>query len=178
MWYPATETAAPANEPVTLEEAKRHLRVFHSDEDDYIGALIATARDHVEKYCGARWAEIELVANCDDWCDLTYLPFAPIVALTSIAYTGAGGVSAVVDAAEYEFRADARSVVLKPGQHWPVKQHGSRITVTMAAGAEDVPPAVKHAILLRVEDFYEHRGSEEDSKWSSFDSLLSNYRFY
>ncbi|MGY6251636.1 head-tail connector protein [Bosea thiooxidans] len=178
MWYPATETVAPANEPVSLEDAKRHLRVMHDDDDDYIDALISTARDHVEKYCGAHWVEAGLVTNCDDWCDLSFLPFAPVTDVSSIAYTDADGAPAVVDAAVYEFRADARAVVLKSGQHWPIKQTGSRIALTATVGADTPPPAVKHAILLRIEDFYEHRGSEEDSKWSSFDSLLSNYRYY
>jgi uncharacterized phiE125 gp8 family phage protein len=177
MWYPPTETA-PASEPVSVEEAKRHLRVFHDDDNDYLGAVISTARDHVEKYCGARWTEVELAANCDDWCDLAFLPFSPLSGLTSISYVDTDGASATVDSALYEFRADARSIVLKPGYSWPARQHGSRISVVVNAGAEDIPPAVKHAILLRVEDLYEHRGSEEDSKWSSFDSLLSNYRYY
>jgi uncharacterized phiE125 gp8 family phage protein len=178
MWYPPTETAAPASEPVTLDDAKKHLRVFHDDDDDYIGALISTARDHVERYCGARWAASDVVANCNEWCDLAWLPITPVSAVASITYIDVDGASATVDASVYEFRADARAVVLKAGQRWPAKQLGSRITVTMAAGAEEVPPAVKHAILLRVEDFYERRGSEENSKWSSFDSLLSNFRHY
>lgn len=178
MWYPATVTTPPDAEPVTLDQAKAHLRVFHDDDNDYIGGLISIARDHAEKYCGAVWAAAGVSANCDDWCDLAHLPFSPVTAVTAISYVDAGGVSAVVDADVYEFRADARAVVLKPGQHWPAKQAGSRIAVSAEAGVEDAPPAVKHAILLRVEDFYEHRGSEEDSKWSVFDSLLSNYRFY
>lgn len=177
MWYPPTETP-PASEPVSLDEAKRHLRVLHDDDDDYIGSLIAMSRDHAEKYCGARFAAVELVANCDNWCDLALLPFVPVTELASVAYVDAAGASAVVDPDVYEFRADARSVVLRPGQAWPAKQPSSRIAVTVSAGSDDIPPAVKHAILLRVEDFFEHRGSEEDSKWSSFDSLLSNYRYY
>lgn len=177
MWYPPTETA-PANEPVTVDEAKRHLRVYHDDDNEHIAVIISAARDHVEKYCGARWAEVDLVANCDDWRDLEFLPFTPVTALTAVGYVDADGVPATVDPAVYEFRADARAVALKPGKTWPAKQNSSRITVTINAGTEDAPPVVKQAILLRVEDLYEHRGSEEDSKWSSFDSLLSNYRFY
>jgi uncharacterized phiE125 gp8 family phage protein len=177
MWYPSTETA-PASEPVSVDEAKRHLRVFHDDDNEYIESLISTARDHVEKYCGAQWVSREVLANGDDWCDLAFLPFSTVTAITSITYTDIAGAPATVDVAIYEFRADARSIVLKPGKSWPVKQTGSRIGVSAEVGAEDAPPAVKHAILLRVEDFYENRGSEEDSKWSSFDSLLSNYRFY
>ena len=38
----------PAVEPVSLEEAKTFLRVEHSDDDQVIGTLIASARMHVE----------------------------------------------------------------------------------------------------------------------------------
>lgn len=37
-------------EPVTLAEAKTHLRVAIDDDDDYISTLITAARQHVEDY--------------------------------------------------------------------------------------------------------------------------------
>ena len=37
-------------EPVTLEEAKKHLRVEHDDEDDLIQGLITTAREYCEGF--------------------------------------------------------------------------------------------------------------------------------
>lgn len=178
MWYPPTVTESPASEPISLVEAKAHLRVFHDDDDAYIGALVTAARDHAEKYCGAYWAEVEVVANCDNWCDLSWLPVTPVSDVVSIDYIVSDGASATLDSAVYEFRADARSIVLKPGQVWPAIQAESRISVTLDVGPEAIPPAVRHAILLRVEDLYENRGSGKDSEWSLFDSLLSNYRYY
>ena len=46
-------TGAPAKEPVTLTEAKAHLRIEQEidDEDDYVTALITAAREQVEIYC-------------------------------------------------------------------------------------------------------------------------------
>lgn len=41
-------TSAPAVEPVTVAQAKRHLRVDWPDDDEYIADLISTAREWVE----------------------------------------------------------------------------------------------------------------------------------
>ena len=38
----------PAVEPVSLDEAKAHLRLGGSDDDDYLSALIVAARLQVE----------------------------------------------------------------------------------------------------------------------------------
>jgi hypothetical protein len=48
MWLPP-EVSPPTAEPVTLPEVKRQARAeFHTDDDTYLGELIASARDHVE----------------------------------------------------------------------------------------------------------------------------------
>ncbi|PQV50975.1 head-tail connector protein [Paraburkholderia sp. BL21I4N1] len=44
-------TQAPAEEPVTVDEAKLHLRVTDSGEDALIAMLISAARVHAENVC-------------------------------------------------------------------------------------------------------------------------------
>lgn len=44
-------TQAPAEEPVTVDEAKLHLRVTDSGEDTLITMLISAARIHAENVC-------------------------------------------------------------------------------------------------------------------------------
>ena len=42
---------------ITLERAKEHLRVLHSDEDDLIGAYMASAHAWIVRYCGENYDE-------------------------------------------------------------------------------------------------------------------------
>ena len=63
----ATLTVPPAGEPLTLAEAKPHLRVDLNDDDALITALISAAREQVEFLTGQRlitqtW-ELELAAG-------------------------------------------------------------------------------------------------------------------
>lgn len=50
--YGLVQTSAPASEPLSVAEAKAHLRVEVSDDDAYIGNLITAARRYVEKASG------------------------------------------------------------------------------------------------------------------------------
>lgn len=42
---------APQNEPVTLQQAKKHCRVTIDDDDDLILGYVAAAREYVEGFC-------------------------------------------------------------------------------------------------------------------------------
>ena len=42
--------APPEVEPVTLEEAKAHLRLEGDSDDDYVSALLTAARERVELF--------------------------------------------------------------------------------------------------------------------------------
>jgi len=42
---------APDDEPISVDDARDHLRIDHTDEDGYLTALIVAARSHVENYC-------------------------------------------------------------------------------------------------------------------------------
>ncbi|WP_245458436.1 MULTISPECIES: phage head-tail connector protein [unclassified Mesorhizobium] len=167
----------PTDEPVTVAEAKRHVRAVDFDDDDEcLASLIAVARNHVEKYCGVYLASQTVEVKADDWCDFAHLPVGPVTSITSIAYVDADGDAQTLDDTVYEHRGDA--IVVKYGQTWPSIQPRSLITLTAVIGTEDVPPAVKHAMLIRLADLYETRETADESGWTTFDSLLSNHRYY
>lgn len=178
MWYPATVTDPADVEPVTLDEAKKHVKAeYHTDDDSYIGGLIAAARDHVERYTGTRLAEQIVTLKCDAWTDFASLPEAPLQSV-GVSYVDIEGATQTLADTVYELRNDGLdcAVVLKFGQSWPPIQTGSRITVTAVTGYAATPPAIKHALLLWIASAYEVREDSPAGGRTAFDDLLTNFR--
>lgn len=166
-------TTAPASPPVTVNEAKEHLRVIVRDgagvalpnEDDaLIAAFIAAATDHLDGYTGIlgralvtqSWRQAFTGFGC------MRLPLGPAASIAEIKYFDAAGIQQTIENTVYDLFSDARGayVDLKPGQSWPSTfNRPDAVTVTYVAGvaAADVPPAIKVAIMLMVGNWYENR---------------------
>ena len=65
--YAARLLTAPALEPVTLAEAKRHANVVASDDDTLITALIVAARELVEQDTSRALINQTWELELDDW---------------------------------------------------------------------------------------------------------------
>lgn len=181
MWYPATVTVAATAEPVTRAQAKDQCRIDWADDDGFLDRAITTARNHVEKYCGVRFASQTVTVKCDCFEDMARLPEAPVSSVTSISYVDTDGNSQTLASSVYELRADdlEAAIVLKYNQSWPSIQLGSRITVVAVVGYAAAPPAASHAMLALVGYFNENRdsvGEASETVDMMVDSLLCNHR--
>lgn len=156
---------APTTEPVSITEAKLHLRVDHSDEDTLITNLIKVAREMAED---ATWRALftqtwEL--RLDDWPTLPLkLPKAPLQSIASIKYVNESGVEATVANTVYE--ADTYSepgrLCFKKDQQWPsvtlYGQGGVRIQFVCGwASTAAIPYKIKAGMLLAIGHLYENR---------------------
>lgn len=185
MWYPTMITEAATSEPITLAEVKAQGIVDHSDDDELLGRLIKAARDHVEHYCGVRFASQTIEAQCNRFADLCRLPEAPVTSVTSIIYIDGSGDAKTLDETIYQLRPDGLepSVALAYGKQWPAVQPGSRITLTAVVGYDNAPEAVRHAMLMLVATWYAQRENilvgvtvENLPMPSSVNALLCNFR--
>jgi uncharacterized phiE125 gp8 family phage protein len=180
-WYPATVTAAPASEPVTVAEAKAQTVIADDIDDVVVARFIKAARAHVENYCGTPLASRTIVVKCDSFADLAVFPVVPLFAVSSIAYVDAAGGVQTLPADAYEVRSDGleASIASQPGSSWPSILSGSRITVTAVVGYDEVPEDIRQAILLLVAHWYENReaaGAALTDIPHGVDSLLVNNR--
>lgn len=118
---PLTIVVPPAYECVSRTQAKNHLRVSGTDDDDLIDALIATARDHVETFTRRALVQRTYDFTLDAFPQVIELPYGPVREVTSITYTDAGGDSQTLSTALYQ--VDLRSVPprIRPayGSSWP-----------------------------------------------------------
>lgn len=164
---PALVSAAAVT-PVTLAEAKAHLRVDHNDEDTVITGLIAAATSYLDGWQGVLGQCLITQSWRQDFNDfpmtILRLPMSPVQSITSIVYRQDNGTETTMDAAKYRISTDAQGAFLEltVDEVWPVA--GDRVdavSVTAVYGygdAEtDVPQSIRHAILLLIGNWYENR---------------------
>jgi uncharacterized phiE125 gp8 family phage protein len=176
-WYPATVTTPPTDEPVSVEEARIQTKWDDSNANDAALAIYtASARAHVEAYCGTPIAARTISIQCDAFADFARFPVVPVQSIESIGYVDSDGADQTLDASVYELRVDglSASIALKVGQSWPAIQSGSRVTVSAVVGYGEVPPDIKHAILLLVGQSDSGRETEP----AGAHALLVNHRVY
>ncbi len=164
---------APAAEPITLAEAKAHLRVDTATDDTLIAGYITTAREWCEDYLDRALVAQQLVMRLDAFPEEIELPRPPMMATgtataVSITYT-TGDTLATATLATTSYRVDRDDT---PGVirnvyngSWPSHLlDQNSVSVAWWAGygdASTVPQRVKTAILMCVHEIYEKRGGGE-----------------
>ena len=174
---------APAVEPVSLAEAKLHLRVDIDDENDLIDTLITAAREYVETFTHRALITQTYDLKLDDfptsWSstgrDLEqvsegaiWLCPPPVSSVTSITYVDTNGATQTWSAALYTTDLPAGPKA-RPGrvlpafsQWYPVMRSvANAVTVRFVAGygatGATVPNALKAAMKLLIGNWWLNR---------------------
>jgi uncharacterized phiE125 gp8 family phage protein len=178
-------TAPPGAEPVSLAEAKAHLRVTHADEDQLIGRLITAARRLVEGRTGLKLMSQVWSVFLDDWPSQDIaLPIAPLISVNDVVTYGDDDVPATVDPAHYYAVLGSRPprLVLRASRVWarPGRiANGIEIKLTAGFGASAaaVPEALRQAMLHALAQWYAERGDSADQGLPlAASALLAPYR--
>jgi uncharacterized phiE125 gp8 family phage protein len=188
-------------EPITLEEARLHLRLDTSGsppshpDDSLVTVLITVARQSAEAYLGRSLVQqtyelaLDRFPNPDDVTEAINLQVWPVRSITSVQYQDEDDASQTVDAADYVFDTFAKPAELVPLELWPgTKNKANAVKITFVAGHTDndspnnypLPLPIKQAMLLQIGQLYEFREavSTEDTYEMPMGStaLLTPYR--
>jgi uncharacterized phiE125 gp8 family phage protein len=153
----------PATLPVTLAEAKFHLRVDHAFDDALITGYIARATGYFDSVDGVlgRCLEpqtLEMALDAFPAAEIQ-LPLGPAASVVEIPYIDTDGVERVVNSTDYvldDFPVEGWIVPLADVP-WPATMNTvNAVRVRWVAGT-GCPEPVKQEILLMVGDLYNKR---------------------
>lgn len=164
----------PPVEPITLTEAKSHLRVTHNEEDNLIESLIQVAREKCEAYSNRSYVQRTLKQTFHNWPDFpAVLKRPPVQEITKIEYKKEDASVIEWDASNY-FLDDisfSPKVFLAPDYNMPgdILYPANAIQITYKAGYQpddtgdttdytvNIPERYKHAIKLLIGEWWENR---------------------
>ena len=171
----------PAIEPITLSDAKQHLRMEVSDDDALITLLIAAARQYAEQltrtsFITQQWS---LVLDAFPGPSLMGVPaglpwslpghallleHGPVQSIDSITYLDMASTVQTMPSANYiaDMTGLLARVTPKFGQIWPVTlPQIASVSVNFTAGygatADKVPAGLVQWMKLRIGTLYENR---------------------
>lgn len=185
----------PAIEPLTLDEAKTHLKLDTSPitahpDDTLIEGLIIAARVYCEQifqnraYITQTWdlkldkfpAEKEIRIPLPPLQSLVWLKYKDSSGtLQTVSFLDGSPEVPIFETTDYIVDIDSEPgrLALKNGKSWPTTiMEAQAVQIRFLAGygdAADVPDLIKAAIKLKLADLYENRG---DANKSSIEGAL------
>ncbi len=180
-------TVDPLGEPVTLVEAKAHLRIDHASEDDLLAGLIRAARDEVEAatgiaMIGQHWRLTLDRVPADGMIELKR---GPVVEITGVTGFDTDGAATLIDPATYIVDAHRRPADFTFVKTPATDRVANGIEIDFKAGygesGAEVPDGLKRAILVLVAHWYEFRAgfgpSDQPVSWpAGFDRLVGRWK--
>ena len=185
----------PTEEPITLEEAKLHLRVEseQEEEDALILGLVKAARAFVENETGRAMLTQTWRVYLDRFPTRFYrdtaitLPVVPVQSITSVSYYNEAGVLTVFPGGSYvvDLASEMGRIVTGVSIAWPSTYDiPNAVVVELVAGYPNVgaiPAPLVAAMKLLIGHWYESResvvvGTSAMAIPLGVDALLAPYR--
>lgn len=187
---------APAAEPITLIEAKNHLKITYSEDDDLIGTLIEASRKLVEVKLKQSLVTQTYDLFLNGWYDevltnypgryvaqqAVYIPRGPVQSVTSVQFLDTTSTVQTLATTSYIVSKGAPGRITPSyGHYFPTTLPViDSVIIRYVAGygvdGTEVPANIKQAMLLLIGLWYESRsaaGEKMDDLPFAVDALLS-----
>ena len=165
-----------ASDPISITDAKMHLRVVDSDQDDLINALIKAATSNCEAWTGRALIDQTWDLYLDEFPtdDLEIMiPKPPLIEVVSINYTDTSGADQSISSSSFYVDNVSEPGWVVPADvlstAWPVTLDAiNSVRIRFRAGYlnanspadNGVPEDIKAAVKLLLGSMYEHRETQ------------------
>jgi uncharacterized phiE125 gp8 family phage protein len=182
-------------EPVSVDEAKAHLRVDGTLDDAYIAVLITAARTDAENRLQRSLTETTWRVTLDHFPDEIMLPMPKALEVMEVQYIATDGTPVVLDPLTYSLDNVREPAWIVPnfGSEWPsTRDQINAVRVTYKAGyllggtneqqRAAVPAPIRQWMFLAIGRMYEFREASlqgqaiHDLQFA--DGLLDTYRVF
>ncbi len=169
---------APSTGVVSLDDARAHLRVTDTSEDQLISDYIMAASGYLDARDGVLGEALVTQSwrlYMDAPAEVT-LPLGPVQSITVVKYLDANGTEQTFGSTNY--RLSGADFILVDGAAWPITANREdAFWIDYAAGygpATSVPMTVRSAALLMIAELYERRAMDASGGSSeAFKMLLA-----
>ena len=132
-----TKYTQPIADPVSLTAMKLHAKIDTTADDEIVKSLIKAATEWCEKYEGRSYMIRTYKAYLDEFEDEIYLPYPPLITVSSIQYVDSNGDTQTLTSSVYTVDTSSTPgrVYLGYNQTWPVTRDIPKaVTITYVAG--------------------------------------------
>lgn len=177
----------PATQPVTIATLADHLRIAQSapetEQSAELGRLIDAATTHIERRLDTALIAQSWRWQVERWCDAALFPLAPVITVETVDLVNGDGTRTLWTGWRLKTSASRPRLAVQSAQLWsliPTDGHAEiRFTVGYGTSPEDVPPDLRHAVLLLAGHYFENREAIADPAAPiplGVASLLAPYR--
>jgi len=156
-------TTNPTWWPLSLEEAKTHLRVSNTSEDGEIWTMVKAATEMVERETWTQLNQKGLTFYFDNWENFRGSGFLPIISVDSIKYYDENNDIQTLPAADYEtdLNSDPVKIDIDSTPNLYDRYNAVEIALTVGyAEACDIPNGLISCIKMVLGDLYENRQNQ------------------
>lgn len=155
-----TVTARDERLPVSLVEAKEHLRVIDDSLDGDVSGKLEAAVAYCESSCGRSLRKTQTLKQfyCDWPCNPVRFDRQPVIAISTVKYYDSAGAQQTLSSGNYRLVSSSEAAAIL---EWDddftrptIDARKDAVEITYTAGyttIDAVPPVAKQAVLLTLD---------------------------
>ena len=151
---------------VSLAEAKEHLRIAHSDDDNYINNIIQAAQMTAEYMSNVDFTPCDWLFTCDLWSQAIDIPYSDVGSITHIKYYNDAATPVLTTLSASQYYLDNGSIpariTMEDPWDYPSLRNGTgniQITFSTTTAFNKHTQVAKQVVLIMLTDMYENRQS-------------------